>query len=100
MNFKTENSLGLETFWFLSSFISKSVGELGCTSDSCLVFCLVPPCSVYQSAEYLERELLRILDFSPQKCSLGGDAWRCARSVQLCKSVLGHGEPVVLNGLS
>jgi len=58
MNFKTANSLDLETFCFLSSFIPESAGELGSTADSCLVFCLVPSCSVYQAAEYLERELL------------------------------------------
>lgn len=69
MNFKIANSLDLETFWFLSSFIFKSIGELGCTADSCLVFCSVPSCSVYQSAEYLEGAALNPGCLSPKVLS-------------------------------
>lgn len=67
MNFETTNSLDLETFWFPPSFISKSVGGLRCTADSCLVFCSDPSCSVHQSADYPGGELLCMLGFSPHK---------------------------------
>lgn len=84
MNFKTANSLNLETFCFPPSFISKSVGELRCTADSCLVFCSVPSCSLCRSAEYLKRAPLDPGSLTPrvlsgQTGSAGPEAPSCAR---------------------